>query len=116
VWKVRANPKQLGELVTTLVEHGCRIETFEESQTKEQAALRQRMIDTQKEGFVFPTENCPSCALFDPVTNNYCGAHDWEDSLLKGVLSNHSKAQEDWDACPIQDRILTGRPRIFQCG
>ena len=104
VWKVRATQKQVQGVLDVLEANGCKVVAYEESQTPEQKSDRQKMLDVQDEGFIFQTEKCPSCAMFDPLTDNNCGAEDWEPSFFATVRLKE-KAASDWEACPIRNPV-----------
>lgn len=104
VWKVRSDLSLLTTIIAALKDNGCAVEYYEDSQTADQKAERLRMLGVQKEGFVFKTERCPTCALFDPHTEGTCGAEDWEQSFLDALLEQNSKAQTDFEECPVRAR------------
>lgn len=104
VWKVRSDLALLTTILGTLKNNGCAVEYYEDSQTADQKAERLRMLGVQKEGFVFKTERCPTCALFDPHTESTCGVEDWDASFLDAILENNSKAQTDVEECPMKAR------------
>ena len=105
VWKVRADLHTLTTIISTLKDNSCTVEYSEESQTAEQKSVRLKMLGFQKEGFVFKTERCPSCALFDPHTESNCGAMDWESSFLKSLVETNDKARNDLEECPTGEAV-----------
>ena len=101
VWKIRGTQAQVQGVLNVLIENGCKVAMYEDGQTAEQEQIRLNMLGVQREGFVFRSERCPTCALFDPQTDNNCGADDWEASLLDALLQK-DKARADLESCPLR--------------
>lgn len=101
VWKIRGTQTQVEGILDILVENGCKVEMYEDAQTAMQEVFRQNMLGIQRDGFVFRSERCPQCALFDPHTDNNCGAEDWDVSFLDALLQRE-KPREDLEACPLR--------------
>ena len=100
VWKIRGTRNAVQEVVTTAESIGCKVTIYEDSQTAEQETIRLKLLDLG-DGFVFQTENCPTCHWFDPLTQTNCGKEDWPDETVNASKLLHEKAKVDDEACPL---------------
>ena len=98
IWKANLEAMEAIEIKKAIESNGAEVEIFHEEEDTDQT--RERNVLLGKEKRAFPTEACPSCFFFDPLTEAQCGVDEWMPETIEAAMQD-PKAVAARSACPI---------------
>lgn len=80
-------------------QHGCRTLVHRETQTREQARVRELALEPK----TLLSKKCVACFWYDPtlVDAKFCGAYGWDMSFKVACCMSRDDAAQDLLDCPV---------------